>query len=106
MLNQEIIHLIIILVCYVAGFGLLILGAINMAGLTVANEPSAAVARANTQFTTDFYSVVSRPAGGNGASQPTNLIFSPFSLSACIGMLKAGAAGDTATEIQRGMHYP
>ena len=35
-----------------------------------------------------------------------NLLFSPFSLSAAMAMVKAGAKGSTATEIQQGMRYP
>ncbi len=35
-----------------------------------------------------------------------NLIFSPYSLSAVMAMVKAGAKGQTAKDIQMAMKYP
>jgi serpin B len=67
--------------------------------LTSASD-TGAVLKANTRFATEFYSILKK-------SRPnSNLIFSPFSLSACVGMVKAGAGGVTAEEIRKSMHYP
>jgi len=52
-----------------------------------------------TEFTPDLYEALKE-------DHPDNLIFSPFSLSAVIAMLKAGARGKTAEEIQAVMKFP
>ena len=46
----------------------------------------------NTAFATDLYGVLSQRDG--------NLFFSPYSISVALAMTYAGAAGDTATEIE------
>jgi serpin B len=58
------------------------------------------VANANNEFTTALYNVLKDQNPGG------NLLFSPFSLSAAMAMVKAGASGVTADEIQKGMRYP
>lgn len=40
------------------------------------------------------------------AAKPGNLVFSPFSVSAVMGSIYAGAAGQTRTEMQRALHLP
>src|SRR5580692_4594545 len=56
---------------------------------------SAALASANTAFAAAFFA----PAAASvGTGQ--NIIFSPYSVSATLTMVDAGAVGDTATQIQ------
>jgi len=57
------------------------------------------VGRANTKFTADLYMALK-------AAHPNNIIFSSFSLSSVVAMVKAGARGKTATDIQTGMRFP
>jgi len=65
-----------------------------------ADSPSLkAVARANTEFTSSLYDVLTKAVDGN-------LICSPFSLSAVMAMVKAGAGGETSSAIQKAMKYP
>lgn len=55
----------------------------------------------NAKFAQEFYNVLSASQKNN-----TNFVYSPFSLSACLGLLAIGANGDTLTEIQNVMHFP
>jgi len=57
------------------------------------------VSNAITEFTPDLFETLKK-------DHPGNLIFSPFSLSAVIAMLKAGAKGKTAEEIKAVMKFP
>lgn len=57
------------------------------------------VVEANTLFTSDFLSELS-------ASESGNIFVSPLSLSTAMGMLEAGAAGETKSEINRVFRYP
>jgi len=69
-------------------------------GVSEEDRPATkSVTRANTAFTADLYHVLK-------AGHPNNLIFSSFSLSSVIAMVKAGARGKTATEIKLGMNFP
>jgi serpin B len=62
---------------------------------------SAALASANTAFAAAFFA----PAAASvGTGQ--NIIFSPYSVSATLTMVDAGAVGDTATQIQSVLHLP
>jgi len=58
-----------------------------------------AVSKGNTKFSGDLYNVLKEQF-------PGNLIFSGFSISTVIGMIKAGAKGVTAEEIQKGLSFP
>ena len=67
----------------------------------VAGEPAPEAARVvtgNTAFACDLYG---RLSGGDG-----NLFLSPYSISACLGMTRAGAAGDTAAQMDEVFHFP
>ncbi|XP_021950951.1 leukocyte elastase inhibitor isoform X4 [Folsomia candida] len=69
---------------------------------TMANESETAlkaVAKSNTEFTSSLYNALTQVVDGN-------LIFSPYSLSAVMAMVKAGAKGRTANDIQTAMKYP
>ena len=57
------------------------------------------VIEANTLFTSDFLSELSTSESGN-------IFVSPLSLSTAMGMLEAGAAGETKSEINRVFRYP
>jgi serpin B len=55
------------------------------------------LAPGNNSFAVDLY--------GRLRHKPGNILFSPLSLSAALGMTYAGAAGQTADEIARVMHF-
>jgi len=57
------------------------------------------VVAANTLFTSDFLSEIA-------TTEPSNIFVSPLSLSTAMGMLQAGAAGETKAEINRVFRYP
>ncbi len=57
-----------------------------------------AVVTGNTAFALDLY--------GRLRSQPGNLFYSPFSISAALAMTSAGARGDTLAEMSRVLHLP
>jgi serpin B len=73
----------------------------------VCNAPAAstssskALAAANTDFAASFFAPAAAAAGASG-----NLIFSPYSVSATLTMVDAGAVGDTASQIQSVLHLP
>ena len=56
------------------------------------------VVTGNTAFACDLYG---RLSGGDG-----NLFLSPHSISACLGMTRAGAAGATAVQMDEVFHFP
>ncbi|EDW01801.1 serine protease inhibitor 42Dd [Drosophila grimshawi] len=56
-------------------------------------------ARGGATFTTELFHLLA--AGG----VKQNIVFSPFSIQACIALAFAGAKGDTADEIAKGMRY-
>ena len=58
-------------------------------------EDARAVAQANNQFACDLY----------GALDDGNMFFSPFSISAALAMIDAGAAGDTDAELRAALHF-
>ncbi|CAL8109758.1 unnamed protein product [Orchesella dallaii] len=60
---------------------------------------SAILSTANNEFTKDLYQALF-PGNSSG-----NLIFSPFSLNAVLGMVGLGAKGDTRDEIFRGLRF-
>jgi serpin B len=62
----------------------------------MAQETSTLV-RGNNQFAFDLYQRL--------AKQDGNLFFSPYSISSCLGMVYAGARGETAAEIKGGLRY-
>lgn len=67
----------------------------------LAGEPApeaAPVVAGNTAFACDLYG---RLSGGD-----ENLFLSPYSISACLGMTRAGAAGETATQMDTVFHFP
>jgi serpin B len=57
-----------------------------------------AVGQAANQFAFDIYQKL--------ASDPGNIIFSPYSIDTALGMLDVGARGDTHTELAAAMHQP
>jgi serine protease inhibitor len=68
---------------------------------TAGGASSRALASANTAFAAAFFSPAVAAAGTRH-----NLIFSPYSVSTTLTMVDAGAAGDTAGQIQRVLHLP
>lgn len=56
------------------------------------------LAEKNNQFALDLYKQL--------GAKPGNLFFSPYSLSAALGMTYTGAKGDTAAEMAKVMHFP
>lgn len=60
-----------------------------------------ALAAADTEFAADFYGPAVAAAGASG-----NVIISSYSAAATLMMVGAGAAGDTATQIQSVLHLP
>jgi serpin B len=69
---------------------------VNNASLQGAGETAVA---ANTLFTSDLLSELQ-------TSEPGNIFVSPLSLSTAMGMLQAGAAGETKAQIDRVFRYP
>lgn len=55
-----------------------------------------AVSHANVNFTVDLYKVL--------ANEPGNLFFSPLSIQVVLALVFFGAKGDTAKELERGLH--
>jgi serpin B len=62
---------------------------------------SRALASANTDFAAAFFGPATAAAGAKG-----NVIFSPYSVSATLTMVDAGALGNTATQIQSVLNLP
>ncbi len=56
-----------------------------------------AVAHSNNEFATALY-------GHLRTDKPSNLFFSPYSISTALAMVEAGANGDTATEMTKVLH--
>ncbi|XP_049799543.1 serpin B8-like [Schistocerca nitens] len=56
------------------------------------------ISHSNTAFTVDLYKVL-----GN---EPGNLFFSPLSIQVVLALVYFGAKGNTAKELQRGLHLP
>jgi serpin B len=66
-----------------------------------AGEPApeaAPVVSGNTAFACDLYARLQ--------ADPGNLFLSPYSISACLGMTRAGAAGGTAAQMDEVFHFP
>jgi serine protease inhibitor len=62
--------------------------------------PSArSLASSNAAFAVDFYGPAASLAGAG-----TNLILSPYAVSATLTMVEGGAAGETATQVQKVLH--
>jgi serpin B len=64
----------------------------------LAAADSMPVVSGNTEFACDLYSKLRTNAG--------NVFFSPFSVSAALGMTAAGAKGDTLAEMVKTLHLP
>ena len=62
---------------------------------------SFSVSKANNQFAVDLYRTLATKDG----STPTNLFFSPSSLSTVLAMTYLGARGNTATKIAKTLHW-
>jgi len=58
-----------------------------------------AVAKGDNEFATDLYSRLR-------SDKPTNLFFSPYSVSTALAMTYAGAAGPTEAQIAKVLHFP
>jgi len=65
------------------------------AAVPVANAP---VVEGNTAFALDLYSKLRSKSG--------NVFYSPYSISAALGMTSAGAAGETLAEMNKVLHLP
>jgi serpin B len=59
-----------------------------------------AVVKGNTQFAVDLYKKLAAEKQGQ------NLFLSPYSISTALAMTSAGARGDTATEMEKTLHFP
>jgi serpin B len=57
------------------------------------------VVNANNQFAFDLYSELTKSEAGN-------IFYSPYSISAALGMTCEGAKGETAEEMQKVFHFP
>jgi Serpin (serine protease inhibitor) len=60
-------------------------------------EDAIAVAKGSNEFATDLYARLR-------SDKPTNLFFSPYSISVALAMADAGAAGETEAQIARVLH--
>jgi len=67
-----------------------------IAGTEPAPSEPQAVVRGNTMFATDLY--------GQLRTKPGNVFYSPYSISAALGMTAAGARGPTADEMLKMLH--
>jgi serpin B len=65
------------------------------------SSSSQALSSANTAFAAAFFAPAAASVG-----MGQNIIFSPYSVSATLTMVDAGAVGDTATQIQSVLHLP
>ncbi len=70
----------------------------NGGGIMLAPTDSHAVTAGNTRFAVDLYRKLRAGSG--------NLFFSPFSLSAALGMTAVGAKGETARQMTESLHLP
>ena len=66
--------------------------------VTVADAPVAAVVAGITQFGHDLHAVAAGPG--------QNFVMSPLSIATAFAMARAGAAGETADQIDAVMHFP
>nr|XP_006122958.1 serpin B4-like [Pelodiscus sinensis] len=57
------------------------------------------ISEATTKFCLDFFTKVNKDLSSE------NIIFSPASISMAIGMVLLGAKGNTATQIEKGLHF-
>ena len=73
-----------------------------LTGLTVAGNRADGeglpLVESNAAFAFDLYQAVRRPEG--------NLFFSPYSISVALAMARAGAAGETASQMDAVLHLP
>lgn len=76
---------------------LLLLAPVLMAG-EEAPSAVAPVVQGNTAFACDLYAKLRATDG--------NLFLSPYSISTCLAMTREGAAGNTAVEMDRVLHFP
>ncbi|XP_047108921.1 serpin B6-like [Schistocerca piceifrons] len=60
--------------------------------------PFEAISHSNIDFTVDLYKVL--------ANEPGNLFLSPLSIQVVLALVYFGAKGDTAKELERGLHLP
>ena len=63
----------------------------------VSDGDLASVAGGNTQFAFDLYAVVREKDG--------NVLFSPYSISLAMAMVRAGARGETERQLAEGLHF-
>jgi len=84
---------------------LLLLASGTVAASRLVSGPSstpkgvAAVVSANNQTAFDLYAQLQK-------SSPGNIFFSPYSISTALAMTYEGARGDTASEMQKALHFP
>lgn len=82
-----------------------LLGLIASPGLVPAGEPGeGGFTDGNTAFACDLYKAVA--TGKGGGAEGGNVFFSPYSISTAFGMLRAGARGPTAEQVDKVFHFP
>jgi serpin B len=94
--KEAMIHKHLVLKATMAGLALLAWG-LTLPGSAAASADQTAVVKGNTAFALNLYSRLK--------TGPGNLIVSPYSVSAALAMTWAGAAGMTATQMMRVLHF-
>jgi len=78
----------------------------STAGLLVADVPRAPAAAAPLTGVTDGLLLFAADLYRSAAKDATNTVVSPLSVALAASMLRAGAGGQTAAEIDRVFHFP
>lgn len=63
------------------------------------------IASGNNQFALEMYSALAVEGRSGDRRFQENLIFSPYSISSALAMTYGGAKGDTATEMEKTLHF-
>lgn len=82
------------MLCFILALALVVPGQSPCAASTPEKE---AAAKAVNAFGIDLYRQIRKPEG--------NLIFSPYSISACLAMAYAGARGNTESQMAKALHF-
>ncbi len=79
--------------------GILLCALVGLLSVVYGGEPvPGPLVQGNTRFALAMYEQL--------AAEPGNIFYSPYSLSAALGMTSAGARGETLKEINRVFHFP